>query len=189
MEETFSHECDCSEETYWSSVALDEEFNTRLFIDELGFESWSVRRLDETEDEIRRVVEGVPKLARVPEPFRRFLKHGLAFRETDVYDKKARICHVVVRPRSMSRRITISAKVDTQPIGPYRCRCLFTIRVVATVAASLGGTSSSGVGRMVEKGIVDHFMEGFVARGDLTQRFLEEKGLSTRVARPAPEAK
>jgi hypothetical protein len=179
VESRFDHECDCSEETFWAKINFDEEFNRRLFVDELDFERWSMLSLEENESELRWLVEAAARVnPRVPETFRRFLRHGLSYRETDVFEKKARRCRTFIVPLSMRRRFSITIDSQTVSLGANRCRVEYTIKVVASLFASLGGNSAFGISRVIEEEILRQFMEGFEVRAALTKRFIAEKSLT-----------
>lgn len=186
VEACLEHEFECDDGTYWNQVAWDDEFNRRLFLEELGFERWRVIKFHESGTEIRRLSEGVPRLVSdVPELFHRFIRRGLEYRETDVFDKRTQRCRVVIVPNAFSRRLSIQVTMSTEALGPGRCKCITYMNVVATMFVSLGGTSAYGIGAVVESEVIDQLRHGFDRRACFTNRFLRERGLCERaVATP-----
>ena len=46
-ERRIEHTYDCSAEVFWNQLFLDDEYNRKLFVDELHFSVWRVVRLEE----------------------------------------------------------------------------------------------------------------------------------------------
>src|SRR5688500_6389782 len=46
-ERRIEHTYDCSAEVFWNQLFLDDEYNRKLFVDELHFSTWRVIRLEE----------------------------------------------------------------------------------------------------------------------------------------------
>lgn len=181
----FEHACHCGEAVFWSQIAFEPEFDRRLFLDVLGYESFEVESFHETANHIRRVVIGSPRITRhVPEASRRLLSRGLRYREVDLFDKRARRCRTTIDPIGYFRRLSIAIETTTHALGPNQCRCIYDIDVTASILARLGGNSAFGIGRVIENEIIKQLVEGFGERARLTNRFINERGLGA----PLPSA-
>ncbi len=164
MNGRYESSCPFPQPRFWEAT-LSEAFNAHFFLDVEEFESWRRVSCEEQGDEVRIVSEGAPHVARViPEDVRRYTRRGLSYRETLVLDRRMNHAQVTIVPRAMSRWLTLTMEITTAPEGVDRCRVTYETRVAARLAVSLGGTSSFGIGRMVEQEILDRFTSGCARR-------------------------
>ncbi|MEO8184287.1 MAG: hypothetical protein ABI895_36160, partial [Deltaproteobacteria bacterium] len=88
-ERRIEHTYDCSADVFWSKIFLDDDYNRKLFLEELHFESWRVVSSQERASELHRVVEAVPRLGDLPAALKRLLSEGASYQERGVVDRGA----------------------------------------------------------------------------------------------------
>lgn len=162
------HIINCSAETFWNRIFFDEEFNRRLFLETLGFESYEQASFDETDREIRRVVDAVPQVQDLPGPLKKFAESGLGYREKLAFDKSAQRGKVEVEPQSLKGKLHIRGELYTEPAGEGRCKRVYDATVEAKVF---------GVGGMIEKRILGDIQDSYGKAAEFTNRYIAEKGL------------
>lgn len=162
------HVMNCSVDTFWSKLFFDEEFNRRLFLEGLGFESWKQVSLDETESQIVRVVDAVPKMADLPAPLKKLAEGGLGYRERGVFDKAARRVRLDVEPASLKGKLFIGGEVRCEPEGDAKCRRIYDASLEAKVF---------GVGSMIEKRLLSDIQKSYSQAAEFTNRYIAEKGM------------
>src|ERR1700761_8929184 len=64
------HVFECSEETFWTKVFFDDDYNRRLFQDLLKFPLWRVAKTEDTGTEVRRTIEASPPIGDLPGPLK-----------------------------------------------------------------------------------------------------------------------
>ncbi len=161
------HTFDCTEDTYWTKIFFDEEYNRRLFLDALSFEKFSVVSLTDTPTGRRRVVDAVPKLDDLPGPLKKVIGEGIGYRETGEYDAaKNRVKTTVVTSR-LSDKIQIEGELWTEGAGA-KCKRLFECRVTAKIF---------GIGGMIEKRVCQDMQQSYATAAKFTNAFIAEKKL------------
>jgi hypothetical protein len=163
------HVFNCSADTFWEKIFLDEEFNRRLFTQILGFPVWKEVKREETGDEIRRVVEVVPKLGDLPGPIKKLIGEGVGYREEGVYDRKTRRYKLNIIPNKLTDKLTVKGEIFTEPAGDNKIKRVYTANVEARVF---------GVGGMLEKRLVADMENGYAEGAKFTNQYIAEKGLS-----------
>ncbi|MGE5788790.1 MAG: DUF2505 family protein [Myxococcales bacterium] len=139
------NELACSEATFWDRLFFDDDFNRRLFLDELGFAGWRVlKQTSISADVVEREIEVMPKVGDIPGPLRAVVGEGLSYRELGRYDRQRRQYDVKAISK-LGDRLTVDGELTTQSIAPDRCRRIFSVRVVAKIF---------GVGGMLEKRVL-----------------------------------
>jgi hypothetical protein len=161
------HTFNCSPETFWDKIFFDEEYNQRLFVEALRFESWNVARFEDSGDRIVRVVDATPKID-VPAALKKFAEKGLGYRETSIFDKQTRVLKNTVEPESLKGKLSVGGEIRAEPAGERRCRRIFDLSVEAKVF---------GVGGMIEKRIISDIQDNYEKAAVFTNAFIAEKGL------------
>jgi hypothetical protein len=167
-ERRIEHTYDCSAEVFWSKIFLDDEYNRKLFQDELHFESWRVLSSEQRGAEIHRVVEAVPRLGDLPAALKRLLSEGAAYQERGVVDCSAQRYRLEVTPRSLASKLSISGELFTTPLAERSCRRTYVARVEARVF---------GVGGMIEDRLLHDIERSYVKAAVFTNRWIAEHGL------------
>lgn len=163
------HTFNCSEDTYWDEVFPDEEFNRRLFMDELGFTAYEVKVFEDTPKGKRRVIEATPDLGEMPGPMKKLVGDGVGYREESELDRESKRMQVKVIPSKLADKIKMEGVFFTRSAGEGKCTRVFEMDVNVKIF---------GVGGMVEKKILDDLAQSYDKAAKFTNAYLEEKGLS-----------
>lgn len=161
------HTFNCTEDTYWTKVFFDDEYNRRLFLDALSFEKFSVASLTDTATGKRRVVDAVPKLDDLPGPLKKVIGDGIGYRETGEFDAARKRVKTTVVTSKLSDKIQIEGELWTEALGD-RCKRVFECRVTAKIF---------GIGGMIEKRVCQDMEQSYATAAKFTNEFIAEKGL------------
>ena len=162
------HVYEVSEDTFWEQVFLDEEYNRRLYMEGLKFESYALKEQEESENEVKRTIDVTPRLGDLPGPMKKVLGDNMSYLEKGVYDKTKRRYHVDIVPATLANKIKVKGELHTEPAGDKQCRRIFEATVEVKVL---------GLGRMMEKRIVDDLQKGYSRGARFTNEYVKEKGL------------
>jgi hypothetical protein len=146
---TMHHEIDGSVETFWK-MHFDRALTERL-LRELGFSKWVVVEEQETDTELRRTIEGVPKLE-VPAVVARSFGPTFGYLEYGVYDKQARIYRFKMKMNALTEQLRLEGSVRAEPNGEDKCRRIVEITAEARLF---------GVGGLVEGLLEKGFRDGW----------------------------
>jgi hypothetical protein len=163
------HEIECSVDTFWERIFLDDAFNERLHKSHLKFLEWKIVDREETSTGFRRVVEVAPSVGDMPAALKKVLGDNIRYRERGEYFKAERRYRVDVVPRSLGGKLSVRGEVTCEPAGENRCRRIFSARVEARFF---------GVGGMLEKRIVSDLYRSYERAAAYTNTYLRESGLS-----------
>jgi hypothetical protein len=158
------HLIQCSDDRFWS-VFFDAEYNKKLFLEELAFDSWKLVSLDDKGDRIERVVDVVPRIGDLPGPLKKLAEGGAGYRERDVFDKKAKRMTINIEPSTLQGKLTISGAMHTEPVGDSQCRRIYVTSVNAKIF---------GIGGMIENRIIDDVRKSYDKAATFTNRWVKE---------------
>lgn len=168
-ERRIEHVYDCSADVFWTKIFLDEEYNRRLFLDELHYTAWRVLRSEERGGELHRVIECAPALpSDLPAALKRLLGDGLAYEEYGVLDRAKQRYRVDVKPKSLASKMTITGELWTEPLSAHSCRRVYAAKVEARVL---------GVGGMIEQRLIDDLQKSYDKSAAFTNRWIAEHKL------------
>ena len=162
------HIFNCSEETFWNKLFFDQDYNRRLFTEELAFPVWKEVKKEDKGDEIHRSIEIVPKLGDLPAPLKKLVGDGVGYREDGVFDKKTRRYKVKIVPNKLVDKLFITGELHTEPAGDNKCKRIYLASVEAKVF---------GIGGMLEKRVLGDIQNGYDAGARFTNKYIAEKGL------------
>ncbi|HWO12061.1 MAG TPA: DUF2505 family protein [Polyangiaceae bacterium] len=165
-ERRIEHTYDCSAEVFWDQLFLDDEYNRKLFVEDLHFSTWRVVRQEERGSELHRVIEATPPLGDLPAALKRLLSDGLGYEEHGVLDRKNQRYRLEVKPRSLASKLTIQGELSVQPISERSCRRLYVARVEARVL---------GVGGLLEQRLLDDIEKSYNRAAVFTNRWIAER--------------
>jgi len=146
---TMTHEIDGSVDTFWK-MFWDRALSERLFKD-LGFPKWVVLDEKDTETEIHRTVEGVPKME-VPAVVAKSFGPGFGYLETGVFDKKTRVYRFKMKMNSLTDKLRMEGSVRAEPNGENKCKRIVEITAEAKIF---------GIGGIIEGVLEKGFREGW----------------------------
>jgi hypothetical protein len=163
------HAFDCSEDTYWEKVFFDEEYNRRLFYDELRFPEWRV--LEEKDEGARRIrnLRAQPPIEDLPGPLKAVVGDGAGYEERGVYDRATHRYEAKVTPNRMADRVTVTLTMSTEKLGEKRCKRIVTGSVTAKIFV---------VGALLEQKMIADLTRSYDKSAVFTNKFVAEKGLS-----------
>jgi len=162
------HVFKCSEETFWTKVFFDDEYNRRLFLELLKFPVWRVIKSEEHGDEVRRTIEASPPIGDLPGPLKAVVGDSAGYEERGVFDKKTRRYRVQVVPNRMSDKINVSVEMWTEPMGDAQCKRFARATATAKIF---------GVGGLLEKKLLADLERSYEKSAAFTNTFVGEKGL------------
>lgn len=162
------HVYDCDEDTFWNKVFLDSEYNRRLFKEALGFPVYDEVKREERDDQVKRVIEVVPKTGDMPAALKKLVGENIGYREEGVLDKKARRYRVTVIPNRLADKLTITGELFTEPVGEKKCRRVYKAHVEARVF---------GLGGLIEKRVIADIENGYSLGAKFTNQYIAEKKL------------
>ncbi len=165
-ERRIEHTYDCSAETFWNQIFLDDEYNRKLFVEELHFSEWKVVSSQERGTEVHRVIEATPPLGDLPAALKRLLSEGLGYQERGVLDRPNQRYRLEVTPRSLASKLTIGGELSTTPISEHSCRRVYVARADARVL---------GLGGMIEQRILDDIERSYNKSAVFTNRWIAER--------------
>lgn len=162
------HEFFCSEQVFWDRVFLDEEYNRRLFLEELRFIKHREVRREDRGDHLFRVVEVVPRVGDLPLALKKIVGDSAGYTEEGKLERDPRRYKIHVIPNKLADKLKIDGELYTQPLGDNRCLRVFEVEVTARIL---------GVGGLLEKHILADLVASYDASAKFTNRFIREKGL------------
>ena len=159
----------CDEDTFWTKIFFDEEYNRRLFREGLDFALYEPLELkDEAGGGKFRRIKTQPK-AQMPAPVQKLLGDPVSVEEGR-FDGATRRWSFKLIPHKMADKISIRGELRMVPVaGGIERHSSFDIKVDIF---GIGGIFES----FVEKQIKENYDKGAV----FTNRFLDEKGLATK---------
>ena len=163
------HDFECSANTYWEKVFFDDEYNGRLFRDELRFPEWRV--LDQ-KDEGPRVIRNIraqPPIEDLPGPLKAVVGEGAGYEERGVYDRATSRYEAKVQPNRLADRVSVTIAMVIESISETRCRRVVTATVTAKIFM---------IGPLLEQKMIADLTRSYAKSAEFTSRFLAEKGLS-----------
>jgi hypothetical protein len=163
------HDFDCSEDTYWERVFFDEDYNRRLFHEELRFPVWTVVDQKDEGSRVIRNLRAQPPIEDLPGPLKAVVGDGAGYEERGVYDRGTRRYEAKVTPNRMADRVTVTLTMTTQKLGDNRCRRVVDGSVSAKIFM---------VGALLEQKMIADLKRSYDKSAVFTNRFLGEKGLS-----------
>lgn len=164
-ERRIEHTYNCSEDVFWDRLFLDDEYNRKLFMEQLHFTTWRVLRSEPQGTTLYRVIEAAPPLGDLPSALKRILADGLGYEEHGVLDRQNRRYRVQAKPRSLASKLTIEGELTTEPLSERSCRRIYVARVDARVL---------GVGGMLEQRLLDELQRNYDQAAVFTNRWVAE---------------
>lgn len=162
------HVFNCSEETFWTKVFFDDEYNKRLFQENLRFPVWRVLKTEERGDEVLRTIEASPPIGDLPGPLKAVVGDSAGYEERGVFDKKTRRYKVQVVPNRMADKVSVSVEMWTEPLGDAQCKRFARATATAKIF---------GVGGLLEKKLLGDLERSYTKSATFTNTFVAEKGL------------
>lgn len=165
---TLRHEIACDENTYWDKCVLDDEYNKRLYLEALKFQSYElVEQRDEGERVVRKV-RAEPRSGNMPGPIKKAIGDSFGYLEEGTYDRKAKRYAFRTIPAAFPDKVKIQGTMRCETIGPKRVLRVSEIQVDVKVFM---------IGGMIEERIVGDIKRSFDKAAEFTDIWVKEKGL------------
>jgi hypothetical protein len=159
------HEIGCSESVFWEKVFFDDEFNRRLFVEELKFANWRiVRKSDPNLDLVELEVEATPPIGELPGPLRAIIGEGISYREVGKFDRRRRHYAVKAKSNTLGDKLLVDGELVTEALDENRCRRIFSVRVTARIF---------GVGGMLEKRLIADLERNYEVSARFTNQYVK----------------
>jgi hypothetical protein len=162
------HRFNCSEESFWTKVFFDPDYNRRLFLEYLKFTAWRELRTEDRGDKVERVVEAVPPIGDLPGPLKAVVGDGAGYEERGLFDRKTHRYEATVVPNRLADKITVKIAISTVADGPENCKRIAQGSVIAKIF---------GVGGLLEKKMIADLEKSYAKSADFTNAFVAEKGI------------
>ena len=167
-EVTLRHEIDTDEDTFWSKIVFNEEFNKKLYEGALKFPGWKLIDSKEDDSKIVRRVQVDPPVGDLPGPLKKGVGDRLAYTEDGTFDKKAKRYSFKVTPSTMADKTKVSGELWAEKIGDKKIRRMCRISVEVKVFM---------VGGMVEDRIMQDLRASYDNSTAYTNQYIKENGL------------
>jgi hypothetical protein len=156
------HEIGCDVDRFWQ-IFLDREFNETLF-KHLGFPKWKITEQRETDAEVVRIIEAIPKLD-APGSVKKVLGDGFGYSEEGRFDRAKKVFKFTITPNTLAGKLKTEGTVRAEPAGERKCKRIVDIFVEAKVF---------GVGGMLEKMSEKSLRDGWADSAAYLNRWLKE---------------
>lgn len=161
------HVFECGQKTFWEKVFFDEEYNRRLFYDELHFAEWRELERKEEGETVRRYVRALPPVADLPGPLKAVIGEGAGYEERGILDRPKNRYEARVQPNVLGDKVTVSLVFTTEALGEERCRRIVDGSVTARILM---------VGGLLEQRMISDLKRSYEKSAEFTNRFVAEKG-------------
>jgi hypothetical protein len=146
---TVTHEINCNVDAFWKTF-LDKDFNTRLYMESLGFPEWKIVEQSETDTQASRKVTALPKME-VPGPVAKLLGSNFRYTEEGTMSKSDRIWRWKMTPSTLADKLFTSGVVRAEAIGDSKTRRIAEMDVAAKIFG-LGGLIESSAEKQLREG-------------------------------------
>jgi hypothetical protein len=161
------HVFNCSEETFWTKVFFDDDYNRRLFTETLKFPVWRVAKSEEHGAEVHRTIVAAPPIGDLPGPLKAVIGDNAGYEERGVFNKKTHRYNVQVVPNRMADKISVNVEMWTEPMGDNQCKRFARATATAKIF---------GVGGMLEKKLLSDLERSYEKSASFTNTYVAEKG-------------
>jgi hypothetical protein len=163
------HEFECSESAFWELSFLNEDFNRRLYLEELRFPAWRVLEQQVSDQSIRRRVEVEPLVEDIPAPIKKMMGERCGYIEEGTFDRVKRRYTFRVIPGAMPDKTDISGEMYCEVLGDHKIRRIVEFRIDVKVFM---------VGKLVEQKSIDDTRASYDKMATFLRSYLREKGIS-----------
>lgn len=146
---TVTHEIRCNLDTFWKTF-LDKDFNTRLYLEALGFPEWKIVDQAETDTSATRKVTALPKMD-VPGPVAKLLGSNFRYTEEGSMTKPDRVWRWKMVPSTLADKLFTSGVVRAEALGEDKTRRIAEMDVAAKIFG-LGGIIESSAEKQLRDG-------------------------------------
>jgi hypothetical protein len=162
------HTFECSQSTFWEKVFFDEEYNRRLFYDELHFTEWTELERKDEGTRVTRFVRAVPPLGDLPGPLKAAIGDSAGYEERGVFERATNRYEAKVKPNSrLGDKVGVELAFNTEPLADDRCKRIVNGSVTARIMM---------IGGLLEQRMIADLRRSYEKNAVFTNRFVAEKG-------------
>jgi hypothetical protein len=165
---TIEHTINCSEDTFWDKLFLDDAFNQRLYKQALKFPGFNQVKTEDTAKEAHRTIEITPSVGELPGAIKKVLGDNMSYTEEGVLDKQSRRYRMQIKPHTLPDKISMKGELWTEPAGPNKLKRIFKAEVTCKVF---------GIGGMLEKLIISEMEKSYDVAAKFTNEYVAENSL------------
>jgi hypothetical protein len=161
------HEIECDEDTFWDKCFFNEEYLTRLFMDELKMKDFKVLEQHDDGKVLTRKVRVDPPVVGVPAPVKKAIGDTFTYVEDGTFDRAAKRFTFKVLPSAFGDKAKISGEVWCEKLGDKK---------IARHARMSVSVKVFMVGSFVEDKIVTDLKQSYAQAAAFTTKYVKEKG-------------
>ncbi len=161
------HEVDCDADTYWEKCVLSEEYNKRLFMQELKFKSYELLEQKDLGDKVTRRVRAEPQPGNMPGPMKKAVGDSLSYVEEGSYDRKTKLYTFRTIPAAFGDKVKIQGTMRCEPAGEKKSVRVTEVQVEVKIFV---------VGGMIEDRIKNDLKQSYAKAAEFTNAWVKEKG-------------
>ncbi len=164
----FEHVFNCDADTYWGKIFFDPEFNTKLFIEKLGFIRYEPETVEETDEHIKRRVVVEPSVSDIPKAVKKAVGDNFGYVEHGSFDRKAKRLDINVRSNVKPDKFRCVGSIRLEKVDETQSRRIVEFEIEVSIFA---------VGKIIEGIIVKDMEREFDIGSKFTNDWIREKGL------------
>lgn len=161
------HEIACDEDTYWSKVMFDPDFNQSLYRDELKFPNWALLDQQDGDAKLTRRVQVDPPVTGLPTALKKVIGDRLSYVEEGTFDKKTKRYTFKVTPSTLADKTSVTGELWAEKLGDGKIARMCRMRVDVKVFM---------VGSMIEERILSDLRAAYDKGASYTNEWLAKKG-------------
>ena len=163
---TARHELDCSIQDYWEKCVFDPEFNQKLYVERLHFNSFVPGPSVDTAERRTKKCTMEPDLAGIPGPAKKVIGDALRYTEDGYLDKKSMRYYSSITPSAFADKTHVDAELwcEPSPTGDAN-KCVRVARVKVEVKVFV-------VGSMVEDKIIKDLRSAYDAEAAFVREWV-----------------
>lgn len=165
---SLKHLFNTDQDTFWSKVFFDEEYNRRLYLEALGFRALDLLELKRNPDgSVDRRVRTTPK-EEVPGILKKYIGGEFSYMEEGHFDPTKKRWTYRIAPSQMADKVHIGGEYWLEPRGDKQVERICTVDLEVKVPF---------IGAGIEAFIADQTKRSYELAHAFTNKFLAEKGL------------
>lgn len=164
---TLRHEIDCDEDTFWSKCFLNEEFTTKLYLEELKFPAFKLAEQKDDAGAITRKAIVDPPLVGLPGPMKKALGDSFSYTESGRFDKGTKRYTFTIVPSALGDKAKTTGEIYCEKLGDKKIARIAKMHVEVKVFM---------IGSMIEEKIVADMKSSYEKAAAFTNRWVREKG-------------
>jgi hypothetical protein len=166
---TLRHEIACSIQDYWDKCVFDNDFNQKLYVEKLHFNSFVPSESVDSADRRTKKCTMEPPLVGIPAAAKKVIGDKLKYAEDGFLDKKTMRYSSAITPSTFADKTKVEAELwcEPSPSGDAN-KCVRNARVKVEVKVFV-------VGSMVEEKIMRDLRESYDAEAAFVGEWVKSR--------------